>query len=150
MLRLPLIGWINHLQELSRCCRNMSVLFRSGLPLTEIMHIVIESVDNLVIANALSEVQQAMLKGEGLSQPMLRNSLFLPMMVQMVKVGEETGNLDITLLAIAQAYEAEAEEKTRALVGFIQPAMTVGIGLVVAFITISMVSAMYSIYGQFG
>jgi type IV pilus assembly protein PilC len=68
----------------------------------------------------------------------------------MVRVGEETGNLDVTLLATAQAYEAEADDKTRRLVGFIQPAMTLGIGLVVAFITISLLSAMYSVFGQVG
>jgi type IV pilus assembly protein PilC len=72
----------------------------------------------------------------------------LPMMVQMVKVGEETGNLDNTLMAVAQSYETEAEEKTRALIAMIQPAMTVIIGLVVAIMALTMVTAMYSIYGQ--
>jgi type IV pilus assembly protein PilC len=72
------------------------------------------------------------------------------MMVQMVKVGEETGNLDVTLMAIAQAYEAEADDKTKALIGFIQPALTLFIGTVVAFITISLLSAMYAVYGQMG
>jgi len=150
MLRTPLLGRVIQLSELSRCCRSMSLLFRSGLPLTEIMAMVAEGANNQVIRDSLTEIQQAMLKGEGLSQPMSKNRYFLPMMVQMVSVGEETGNLDVTLLATAQAYDAEADEKTRALVGFIQPAMTLTIGLVVAFITISLLSAMYSIFGQIG
>ena len=70
------------------------------------------------------------------------------MMVQMVRVGEETGNLDTTLLAIAQNYETETEDKTRSLIGLIQPAMTLLIGVVIGFITLSLISAMYSIYGQ--
>ena len=148
LLRLPLLGQLIHLNELARCCRSMSLLFRAGLPLPEIMSLVIQSSNNKVVANALAEVQQDMLKGEGLSQPMAKSELFLPMMVQMVKVGEETGNLDTTLTAVAQSYETEAEDRTRSLIGFIQPALTIIIALVVGFIALSMVSAMYSIYGQ--
>ncbi len=148
VLRLPLIGRINHIKELARCCRSISLLFRAGLPLTEIMTMITQSSGNRVLAKALASVQQDMLKGEGLSQPMAKNNLFLPMMVQMVKVGEETGKLDTTLLAVAQSYEAEAEDKTRSFTALIQPAMTLVIGLVIGFIALTMSSAMYSIYGQ--
>jgi len=148
ILKLPIIGRISHLNELARCCRSMSLLFHAGVPLPEIMSLVIQGSSNKVIANALTDVQQNLLRGEGLSQPMARNPLFLPMMVQMIGVGEETGNLDVTLLSVAQSYEVEAEDKTHSLIGLIQPAVTVIIGLVVAFIAISLVSAMYSVYGQ--
>jgi len=149
-LKTPMLGRVVLLNELTRCCRSMAILFRSGLPLTEIMNMTIEGSGNRVVREALNTVQQEMLNGEGLSSPMSQNQLFLPMMVQMVRVGEETGNLDATLLTTAQAYEAEADEKTRALVGFIQPAMTLGIGLVVAFIAIALLSAMYAVFGQMG
>lgn len=148
LISLPLIGRISHLSELARCCRNISLLYRAGLPLPEITSLIIQGSKNKVIAQAFTDVHQDMLNGEGLSRPMAKNPLFLPMMVQMVRVGEETGNLDVTLLAVAQNYETEAEDKTRSLIGLIQPAMTIIIGLVVAFIAISLVSAMYSIYGQ--
>ena len=147
-LSLPLLGRVKHLGELARCCRSIALLFRAGLPLTEIMPLVIQGSGNKVLAAALSGVQQDMLKGEGLSQPMAKNALFLPMMVQMVKVGEETGNLDTTLMAVAQSYETEAEDSTRSLIAFIQPAMTLIIALVVGVIALSLVSAMYSVYGQ--
>ena len=147
-LSLPLVGRINLLNELARCCRSMSLLVRAGLPLTEIMSLIIEGCSNKVMIEALTGVQQDMLKGEGLSQPMARNPFFLPMMVQMIRVGEETGNLDVTLLSVTENYEVEAEEKTRTFIAVIQQALTLGIGLAVAFITISMISAMYSIYGQ--
>jgi len=147
-LSLPLLGRVSHLNQLSRCCRSIALLFRSGLPLTEIMPLVVQGSNNKVMAQALIDVQQDMLKGEGLSQPMGKNALFLPMMVQMVKVGEETGNLDTALLAVAQSYETEAEDSTRSLIGFIQPAMTLIIALVVGVIALSLVSAMYSVYGQ--
>ena len=100
------------------------------------------------MAQSLYKVQMEMLKGEGLSRPMSRDPIFLPMMVQMVKVGEETGNLDSSLQAVAQNYESEASEKTKTLIGMIQPVMTIVIAGIVGVIALSMVSAMYSIYGQ--
>ena len=70
-------------------------------------------------------------------------------MVQMVGVGEETGNLDNTLATVAGSYEAEADDRTSTAVGLIQPTMTIIMGLVIAFIALSLLQAMYSIYGQF-
>lgn len=147
-LRIPQLGRVKHLNELSRCCRSISLLFTAGLPLTEIMPLVIQGCNNRVMAQALYNVQTDMLKGEGLSKPMAKNSIFLPMMVQMVKVGEETGSLDTSLLAVAQNYESEAEDKTKSLISMIQPVMTLVIAGIVGLIALSMVSAMYSMYGQ--
>jgi len=148
ILRLPLVGRVSHLYELVRCCRSMSLLFHAGLPLTEVMPLVVQGSNNRAIAMALIDVQRDMVKGEGLSRPMAKNKLFLPMMVQMVRVGEETGNLDTTLLTVARSYEAEAEDKTRSLIALIQPAMTLIIGGIIGVIALSLTSAMYSIYGQ--
>ena len=148
LLSLPVVGRINLLSELSRCCRTMSLLFRVGLPLPEIMTQTIHGTNNKAMGKVLTEVQQELIRGEGLSKPMAKRKLFLPLMVQMVGVGEETGNLDNTLATVAQSYEVEADDRTSSAVGLIQPAITVIIGLVVGFIAVAMVSAMYSIYGQ--
>ena len=148
VLRLPLLGRVIHLSELSRLCRSMSLLFRTGLPLTEILPMLVQSSRNQALSKALTEVQQDMIKGEGISRPMAKNKLFLSMMVQMVRVGEETGNLDATLLAVARSYDAEVEDRTRSLIALIQPAMTLIIGGVIAAIAFSLVSAMYSMYGM--
>jgi type IV pilus assembly protein PilC len=113
------------------------------------MSMVIQGSGNRVMAKALIDVQQGMIKGEGLSRPMAKNKLFLPMMVQMVRVGEETGNLDTTLLAVARSYETEVEDRTRSLIALIQPAMTLIIGGVIGLIALSLTSAMYSMYGGF-
>ncbi|HXX59617.1 MAG TPA: type II secretion system F family protein [Dehalococcoidales bacterium] len=148
MLKIPVIGKITHLKELSRCCRSTALLFNAGLPLTEVLPLVIGSLTNKAIIGALQKVHENMLKGEGLARPMSGNPLFLPMMTQMVKVGEETGNLDVTLTAVADSYETEAKDRTDALIAMIQPTMTIVIGGIVGLIALSMVSAMYSIYGQ--
>ncbi len=147
-LRLPVVGRLLLLGELSRICRTMSLLFHVGLPLPEIMTLAIDGTDNKAMAEALSGVQHELIRGDGLSKPMAKRSLFLPLMVQMVGIGEETGNLDNTLTTVAQSYEMEADDKTTAAIGFIQPAVTVVIGGVIAFIALALVSAMYSIYGQ--
>jgi len=148
LLKLPLVGRVRHLTELARCCRSMSLLFRTGLPLTEIMPMAIQSSGNRVIAEALNDVKQDMVQGEGLSGPMAKTKLFLPMMVQMVKVGEETGNLDVTLRAVAQTYEAEVEDKIHSVIGLIQPTMTILIGGIVGLIALTMTSAMTAMYGE--
>ena len=150
LLKLPLVGRVIHLNQLAGCCRNISLLYNAGLPLTEIMPLVIQASGNSVMAKALTDVHRDMTQGEGLSKPMQKNRLFLPMMVQMVKVGEETGNLNTALSAAAQSYETEAEDRTSSLISFIEPLMTGIVGMIVAFIALSLFSAIYSIYGQLG
>jgi type IV pilus assembly protein PilC len=148
LLRAPVIGRITQLSELSRCCRTMALLFRVGLPLPDILTQAVHGTNNKVVRESLTEVQQELIRGEGLSKPMSKRKLFLPLMVQMAGVGEETGNLDNTLATVAQTYEVEADDRTSAAVGLIQPAITIAIGLAVAFLAVALVSSMYSIYSQ--
>ena len=149
-LRLPVLGRIFLLNELSRCCRTISLLFKVGIPLPEILVMAAHGTSNKAMAEALDGVQQELVRGEGISRPMAKRSLFLPLMVQMTGVGEETGNLDNTLATVAQSYETDADDRTSSAVGLIQPAMIIVIGLVVGFIAIALFSAMYGIYGQMG
>jgi type IV pilus assembly protein PilC len=148
MLGWPVVGRIIQLGELSRCCRTMSLLIRVGLPLPEVLAVTIRGTTNKAIYESLSKVQQELIRGEGLSRPMAREPLILPMMVQMVGVGEETGNLENTLTTVAESFEAEANDKTNAAVALIQPIMTILIGLVVGFIVLAMFSSLYSVYDQ--
>jgi type IV pilus assembly protein PilC len=150
VLKLPVIGRIVHIGELARCCRTMALLIRIGLPLPEVMAMVINNSNNKVVADNLTGVQEDLIRGEGLSRPMTKRELFLPLMTQMTRVGEETGNLDNTLDTVADSFEMEAADKTASAVALIQPVMTIIIGLVVGFVVLAMVSAMYSIYGTFG
>ena len=150
MLRLPVIGPIAQLNELSRCCRTISMLIKVGLPLPDIITMCIQSSGNRIVTQALSEVKQEMLSGEGLAQPMAKRPIFLPLMVQMVAVGEKTGNLGNTLTTVADSYETDADDKTMTAVGLLQPALTIGMAIVVGFIVVAMISAMYGVYGQLG
>ncbi len=147
-LRLPVIGRILHLTELAQSARTISLLFRVGLPLPEIMNLAISSTDNKFVSESFEKVNRDLIRGEGISKPMRKNKFFLPLMVQMVAVGEGTGHLDNTLVTVAESYEMEADDRTTAAVGLIQPILTVFIGLIVGFVAILMLSTMYSIYGQ--
>jgi type IV pilus assembly protein PilC len=148
MLNLPVIGRIVLLNELSRCAQTMSVLLKVGLPLPEIMTMAIRGTGNRTVSEALTEVQQGLIRGEGLAKPMRAQRCFLPMMVQMVGVGEETGSLDNTLATVAQVFGNEADERTSTAAALLQPAITIAIAVVIGFIALALVSAMYSIYGQ--
>ncbi len=148
LLTLPVIGRINQLSELSRCCRTISLLFGVGLPLPEILTQAIRGSGNKAMTKALADTQQELIRGEGLSKPMAKRAVFLPLMVQMAGVGEETGNLDNTLATVAQSYELEADDRISTAIGLIQPALVAVIALVIGFLAVSLLSAMYSIYGQ--
>jgi len=148
MLKLPVLGRIILLQELARICRTISLLFKVGVPIPEIMNMVVQGTNNRIVKSNLEEVREELIRGEGLFKPMQKRPLFLPLMVQMVGVGEETGNLDNTLTTVARSYEEDADEKTSAAIALIQPAITVVIGIVIAIMALSMFSAMYGIYGQ--
>ena len=148
MLRMPVFGRIIHLSELSRCCRTMSMLVKIGLPLPEVMTMAIHTSNNKFVVDNLTGVQQDLIRGQGLSQPMARREFFLPLMTQMVKVGEETGNLENSLTTVANDFEVESADRTRTAVGLIQPVVTIFIGLVIGFVVLAMFSALYSLYGQ--
>ena len=146
----PKLGPIIQFSELSRCCRTISLLFRAGVPLPEIMTLTINGSGNKVVSRSLTQVREEMLKGQGLSRPMTRDPVFLPLMVQMAAVGEGTGNLDNTMDTVAQSYEMEADDRTDNFVALVQPAMTLFMGGLVGFIALALVSTMYSIMGSFG
>jgi len=148
-LSAPLIGLPTLLGELARFSRTMSVLISAGLSLQEIMELMPQSSNNRIIRDALTQVKDGLLLGEGLSQPMSRLDIFPPLLVQMVAVGEESNTLDFTLGVVADFYETTAEEKTAAMVGMVGPISTIGIALLVGFIAISVLMPMYTLTGAF-
>jgi len=149
-LRAPVIGPPILMAELGRFARSMSVMIKAGLKLQEIMEIMPESTSNKVFQNALNQIKERLLLGEGLSEPMSRIDVFPPLLIQMVAVGEESNTLDFTLKVVADFYETEAEERTTAMVGLIGPLSTIGIALLVGFIALSVIMPMYTLTGAFG
>ena len=149
-LSAPIIGTPTLMGELARLSRTMSVLISAGLNLQEVMAMIPQSSNNRVIRDALNQVNEGLLLGGGLSEPMSRIGIFPPLLVQMVAVGEESNTLDFTLGVVADFYEVTAEEKTSAMVGMIGPLSTIVIALGVGFIAISVLMPMYTLTGAFG
>jgi len=133
------------LSNTSRFSRTMAILLKAGLPLSEVMDLILETTQNRVIREAMEEVRDKLLRGEGLSKPLANSKMFPPMLVQMVEVGEETGTLDSNLETMAEFYAREVDERINTLTAMIQPALTLCMGGVVAFIAISIIMPMYSI-----
>jgi type IV pilus assembly protein PilC len=150
LLKVPVIGRLGLVNELARACRSLSLLFQAGLPLPEVMTLTARATGNRVVARALGEVEQDMLKGQGLATPMSKRKVFLPLMVEMTKVGEETGNLDESLIVVAENYEIEADRRTQTLLGMIEPAMTIAMGLGVGFLALSIFLPIYGSLGLVG
>jgi type IV pilus assembly protein PilC len=148
MVKLPLIGAINVQSNVSRFSRTMAMLLRAGLPLSDIMELVLQTTQNQIIRDELINVREELMHGEGLARPFGRSRLFPSMLSQVVSVGEETGALDSNLDTLAEFYAAEVDERVTALTAMVQPAMTLGIGVVVGFIAVSIIMPMYSIMGH--
>ncbi len=148
-LTIPIIGPPALMSELGRFARTLSVLISSGLQLQEIMEILPKATSNRVVRDALNQVYERLILGQGMSEPMSHVALFPPLLVQMVAVGEESNTLDYTMGVVADFYETTAEEKATAMVGMLGPLSTVGIAVLVGFIALSVILPMYTLTGAF-
>lgn len=148
MLKIPVIGSINIQRNICHFCQTTSMLMKAGLLLPQIMNTVIQTVNNRIIRQALRDVREKLVQGQGLSQPIATIDLFPRLFVEMIVVGEKTGNLDSTLTTLADFYEERVDQQIDALISMIEPALTTVIGLVVVFIALSMITPLYSILGS--
>ena len=147
LLKMPLVGNIVIKGNLANFTRSMAILLRAGLPLSEIMDLTTDTVDNVMVKRSFEQVRTGLLQGHGLAYPLEQDPLFPKLMSQMVKVGEESGSLDTTLDTLADFYEKEADAAINALTSKIEPTLVMLVGVVVGFIAISVITPMYSLIG---
>ena len=145
----PVIGPPILMAELARFCRTLSMLVTAGLPLQDILRLLPQITTNVIMRDALYEVHEGLLMGQGMSGPMATINIFPPLLVQMVKVGELSNSLDTTMAVVADFYEVTSEDRLKAMIGFITPAMTVIMALGVGFIAMAVIMPMYSLVGSF-
>ena len=148
MLAVPVFKAITLDANAARFSRTLAVLLRAGLPLTEIMDMVVKTTDNHILRRHAGELRRRLLDGEGLSGPMAAEGCYPQMLVQMVAVGEETGTLDGNLEITAEYYTREVDQRVDALAGMMTPALTIVIGVVVGFIALSLIMPMYQLVGH--
>ncbi len=147
LLKIPLIGAINIQSSVSQLCHTMSILLKAGLPMSEIMNLIVDTMGNVIIKEAFSRVRTEMLQGQGLSQPIRQEKVFPGLLAQMVRVGEETGTLDTNLETLAVFYEEEADRKINALTSMMEPALMLFVGVMVGFLAVAVITPMYSLMG---
>lgn len=142
-LKMPVIGPIVQYAVVERFSRIIGAMMRSGVPLPEAMAAAIESSNNQVFIDRLRTARDEMLEGDGVAGPLDRTELFPPAAVQMYRVGEETGTLDQQMESAANYYSREMEYKLKRLTDLFEPAVIVFMGLVVGFVAVALISAMY-------
>src|SRR6202048_4089676 len=147
LLKLPVIGPIVLSAILNRFARMLSMVLKAGVPLGQTFDAVIAGTGNRVFQKRLATMREQLTGGAGFGGPLARTRLFPPMRTQTVRGGKETETLDASLEQPADFYEKELEYRIRAMTSLIEPIMTVGVGLVVGFIAVSLISAMYGLIG---
>jgi type IV pilus assembly protein PilC len=145
-LRLPVFGPLFHKIALTRFARNLSTLMAAGVPILQALEITADTVNNGPIATAIKDVQDSVRQGESINRPLSQHEVFPPMVVQMIAVGEETGNVDGMLGKISDFYDTEIESTTESLTALMEPLMIGVIGGIVGGMVIALYMPMFKIF----
>ncbi len=137
-LNFPLVGPIIRKSVIARFCRTLGTLLQSGVPILEALAIVKNATGNEVVANAIGKVHDSIREGETIAGPLAASGVFDDLVINMIDVGEETGELDKMLLKIADNYDAEVDAAVSALMSVLEPMLIVGLGLTVGFIVVAL------------
>ncbi len=144
-LRLPLLGRLIRELEAARFARTLGTLLQSGVPVLTALGIVAETISNVAIAQALPQLRDGVKKGKGIAGPLRACGAFPPLAVHMTKVGEETGRLEEMLLKVADVYDDHVKTSLKRLLALLEPVLILSLGLVVSFIVLSMLLAIFSL-----
>ena len=148
LLKVPALGETIQYALVERFCRVLASMVQAGVALPEALSVATASLKNVVFISGLSGVNEAMLEGQGIAAPLARSGLFPTTATQMLRVGEETGTLDAQLEVTASYYESELDYKINKLTGLFEPIVIIVMGLVVGFVAVALISAMYGIFRE--
>ena len=144
-LRLPVFGRLHLKSAVGRMARALSVLLMGGVPVLEALAVVRDVVGNEVLAQALDEVRQRVREGERLADHLRRSGVFPPLLTRLAAVGEETGSLPQALTTVADTLDLEVDSSLKALVALLEPALILSLGVVVGFVVISLLMAVFQL-----
>lgn len=149
-LKLPLFGDLTIKSASARFTRTLSTLLASGITLVDALGIVAKIMSNQVVKKAMEKAQSEVVHGIALSQPLEASEVFPPMVYQMTKIGEETGNMEDMLDKIAEYYDEEVEMATQSLVAVLEPLIIIVLALVVVPIVLAVMMPMFTLYDSVG
>ena len=150
MLKLPIIGDLLKITAVARFCRIFGMLTRSGVPMLTSMEIVRDTAGNVIIGNAIEAARKEVEQGGMISIALQKANVFPILAIQMMSIGEETGELDKMLLKLADFYEDEVEQAVKGLTSMLEPLMMVGIAGMVGMILLSMYLPMFKVMDGIG
>jgi general secretion pathway protein F len=146
LLKLPLLGTLVVKTEVSRFGRTLGTLLRNGVSPLSALLITQETITNLALRDELAGVVDSVKEGKGLAEPLLQTGIVPTLAVNLIRVGEETARLDDMLLKVADIYEQETKRGVDRLLALLVPAVTIGLGVVVALVIGSILTAILSVY----
>lgn len=143
--KLKVMGDVIRKLETARFCRTLGTLLKSGVPLLQALNNAKDVINNQVVASVIDDVSKGAKEGKGIAVPLTNTNVFPPLALSMIKVGEETGQLDTMLLKVASTYEKSLKEAIKRFISLLEPVMILTMGLIIGFIVISMLMAIFSI-----
>jgi type IV pilus assembly protein PilC len=149
-LYLPVFGMIIRKTSVSRFCRTLGTLTSSGVPILDALAILRTAVGNAVVEDAVQEVHNSIREGENIADPLRRSGVFDHLAVNMVAVGEETGELDKMLIKIADNYDQDVDAMVAGMMSLLEPFLIIGMGLAVGFIVIALFLPLVEIIQNMG
>ena len=144
-LRMVLLGELTKKAAVSRFARTLGTLLRSGVPMLQALDIVRDVSGNMVLAEAVDEVKVGVRGGAGVAGPLSHSGVFPPLALQMISVGEETGRLDDMLVQVADYFDRDVRNAIKSLTSLLEPVLLLVGGMVVAFVVLSLFSAISSV-----
>ena len=149
-LKMPLFGDLIQKSATARFCRTFGALTRSGVPILTCLEIVRDTAGNQVIANAVDEARREIQTGGMISIALQKEQVFPIMAIQMISIGEETGEIDAMLMKVADFYEDEVEQAVKALTSIMEPIMILFLGGMVGSILLAMYLPMFKVFEKLG
>ncbi|MBO9627574.1 MAG: type II secretion system F family protein, partial [Microbacterium sp.] len=149
-LKIPAFGTLNTKIAIARFARNFAQMMGAGVPVLRSLQIVGETSGNWVIEQAMDRIADSVRMGGNISTPLMREPVFPSMVTQMIAVGENSGALETMLHKVADFYDEQVEEETKALASTIEPIMTSLLGVVVGFMVIALYMPMFNLMGEIG
>jgi len=148
-LKLPMIGYFARMGAVAQFSRTLGMLIAGGVNLSEALDIVVNIVDNKVLATTLEQAKEKIIKQGRIAEFLKKTNIFPPIAIYLIKTGEESGNLDTMLLTVAQNYETDLMEYSDTLSAAIGPIMQILIAIIVGFIIFAILGPIQSQVGQF-
>lgn len=148
MLRLPIVGDLMRTAVVERVSRVMASMIDTGVPLPDALTVAADCANNAVFRRGIEQIRAQMMEGQGIAGPLAETGLFPSAAQQMFRVGEETGTLNEQMETAANYFKRDLDQRIKHFTSLFEPVVIMGVGLIVGFVAIALVTAMYGVYSQ--